>query len=182
MNTIPESRRVAVLAELTEATIDRWFESMNQPTAEYSYVVHRGTTRDTLPDGSAKSVAGGQEFLHSHVVLAPTVAGLEEDRKRYWVGKKQLPMLHQASREAMEHIWTRELGIDRVQALNLALTDRTQRLQAEREQTQLHRLIPSAETIDQNMYDLYHALGVEIPESPASTHTRDHDRNINIDR
>jgi hypothetical protein len=180
MNAIPQSRRVAVLAELTEATVERWFETMNLPTAEHSYVVHRGRTRDTLPDGTDKSVEGGREFLHSHVVLAPTIAGLEQERKQYWVGKKQLPLLHQASREAMEHIWTRELGVEKVQALNLALAERTERLQAAQEQAQLDRLTPSAEQVAQAMHELYTASGMDRPPSPPPT--THHDLSPAIDR
>lgn len=168
MNAIPPSRRVAVLAELTEATIDRWFESMNLPTAEHSYVIHRGMSKANLPDGSHKSVATGREFLHSHVVLAPTVSGLETDRQRYWVGKKELPLLHQASRDAMEHIWTRELGVEKVQQLNLALEQRTERFKHEQEQTKLARLTPSSDQVEQTIHDLYKTLDVDLPPSPNS--------------
>lgn len=179
MNAIPSPRRVAILAELTEATMDRWFEAMNLPTAEHSYVIHRGLTKDKLPDGTDKSVVTGREFLHSHVVLAPTITGFETDRQRYWVGKKQLPLLHQASRDAMEHIWTRELGVEKVQQLNLALEGRTNRFKHEQEQTKLAQLTPDSGQVDRTMHDLYQQLDMPLPPSPDS---RDIDSLWDIDR
>jgi len=44
MHAIPEERRVAVLQELTEATMELWFERMEIPTASYSYVIVRRMT------------------------------------------------------------------------------------------------------------------------------------------
>jgi hypothetical protein len=182
MQAIPESRRVAVLAELTESTMEHWFESMNLPAVEHSYVVHRGQSLDTLPDGSPKDLGGKQEFLHSHVVMAATVPGFEQDRKRYYLGKKQLPLLHEAARSEMGRIWTRELGAERLQELNAELGLKAQRLtelKQAREQAKLQEQMPDPQTIQQAMQDLYAALGMDLP---ATTPAPAHDLNLSPDR
>lgn len=182
MQAIPESRRVAVLAELTESTMEHWFDSMNLPTVEHSYVVHRGQSLDRMPDGSPKDLPAKQEFLHSHVVMAATVPGLEKDRKRYYLGKKQLPLLHSAARSEMERIWTRELGPERLQELNAELGIKAQRLselKQVREQEKLQGQMPDQQTIQQAMHDLYEALGLDLPPArPAPAH----DLNLSADR
>jgi hypothetical protein len=169
MQALPEHRRIPVLAELTEMTVERWFDAMALPTAEHSYVIHRGLSKAERPDGLTKDVAAGQEFLHSHVVLAATVPGFEADREKYWVGKRQLPMLHEAAREAMEHIWTRELGAERVQELNTELTAKTQHLQeldAARQQQAVQRETPDNQTVTKALDEIYEKLGMKIPDSP----------------
>lgn len=129
MEALPEDRREPVLAELTDLTLERWFDAMELPTPEYSYVMHRGQSKAERPDGREKDVPGEREFLHSHVVLAATVPGLEQAREKYWVGQRQMPLLHAAARESMSELWTRELGQERVQELDHDLRERTQRLE-----------------------------------------------------
>ena len=169
MQALPEHRRLPVLAELTETTLERWFDAMQLPTAEHSYVIHRGLSKDKRPDGLTKDVDGEQEFLHSHVVMAATVPGFEADREKYWVGKRQLPMLHEAAREAMEHIWTRELGAERVQQLNTELEAKVQHLRElneERQQQAVQRATPDNQTVTKALDEIYEKLGIKTPDSP----------------
>lgn len=139
MHALPAERRVDVLRELTENTLEGWFERMNLPTAEYSYVIHESEAAETRPDGRLKDAENlSNSYLHSHIVLAATVPGLDEERQAYKVYDKQIGWLHEAGREAMEQIWTRELGVERVAELNAELDERTQRyleLDAEQERT-----------------------------------------------
>ncbi|MEO1644429.1 MAG: hypothetical protein AAFR67_04535, partial [Chloroflexota bacterium] len=164
MQAIAPDRRAAVMEELTEATVDRWFEAMNLPTAEYAFVVHQGEVKNDRPDEIEQE---DREFVHSHVVLAATVPGLMEERDNYKVYKEQLELLHQASADEMERIWTRELGAERVAELNQDLEDLTERLQAideERERAAIEQATPTPHEIDETMLEIYQATGIEPPE------------------
>jgi hypothetical protein len=128
MAAIPEDRRLDVLHELTETTIDSWFEQMNLPTAEYAYVCHESEPSDMRPDGTPKDEPQlSDTYLHSHVTLAATVPGFEQAREGYKVYDRQIQALHEAGRTAMAHIWERELGVERVAELTQELEERTQR-------------------------------------------------------
>ncbi len=167
MEAIEPERQKLIIAELTETTIENWFEQMGYPTPEHSYVVHQGETTAERPDGTEKDVAGRRDFLHTHVILAATVAGLESERENYKVYGNQLQKLHKAGREEMERIWERELGRERVQELNQdleALTQELEELDREREADQIERLTPSPQTIEENMAGVYRLFNVEAPD------------------
>jgi len=166
MDALPEERRLPALAELTEAAVEGWFEALDLPTPEYSYVIHRGETRPDRPDGTLKDDPGPQDFLHSHVVLAATVPGFDAERHRYWVGREQMPLLHEAARDALEGIWTRELGPQRVQDLDQALARRAERLQA----LDIARQTPDALTVQRALAE----IGLE-PSQPRPTRPLDPD-------
>jgi hypothetical protein len=136
MQAIPDEQKIEIMEELTEATMSKWFDKMDMPRPEYSYVTHIAETADKRPDGIEKDAEGNQPFLHSHVVLAPTVLGETDGRASYWVYDKDLNKLHEAGREAVEQIWTRELGPEKVEELNRELEEMTrlhQQLDKERE-------------------------------------------------
>jgi hypothetical protein len=141
MAAIPEARRVDVLRELTSDTVEAWFERMDLPTAEHAFVIHDSRPSDERPDGHDKDEAHlSEHYLHSHVVLAATVAGLGE-RETYGVYREQIQQLHEVGRDAMARIWERELGAERVAELDAELAERAeryQRLDAEREQALAH--------------------------------------------
>jgi len=126
MQAIPEERRMDVLHELTEATVDGWFEEMDKPITEYSHILHRAETADERPDGQLKDRDSGVEFLHTHVIVAPTYEEIDGSRQPYKVYSKQLQQLHEVAREEMERIWTRELGPERVAELNQQLEEMTE--------------------------------------------------------
>jgi len=126
MQAIPEDRRLDVLHELTEATVDGWFEEMDKPTPEHSYILHRTETADERPDGQLKDRDSGMEFLHAHVIVAPTSEEIDGSRQPYKVYSKQLKQLHEVARNEMERIWTRELGPERVAELNQQLEEMTE--------------------------------------------------------
>ena len=126
MQAIPEDRRLDVLHELTEATVDGWFEEMDKPTPEHSYILHRAETADERPDGQLKDRDSGMEFLHAHVIVAPTSEEIDGSRQPYKVYSKQLKQLHEVARNEMERIWTRELGPERVAELNQQLEEMTE--------------------------------------------------------
>jgi hypothetical protein len=130
MDAIPESRQGLVLRELTEATMEGWFDHLKLPTPEYSYVIHDAESSASRGDGRDKDEHSNAPFLHTHVIFAPTVAGVETDRRDYRIYEKQIAALHEAGRDAMEQIWTRELGVERVAELQAELIERTERLQA----------------------------------------------------
>ena len=134
MHTIPEDRRLDVLEEYTDAVVNKWFEKMETPgQPEYSFVMHEANTSDQIPPEERGELAHDKSYFHSHVVIAATTQGIE-GREHYWVGKEEIKLLHEAGREEMERIWTRELGPEKVEELNQYLEDRTEQLQqADRE-------------------------------------------------
>jgi hypothetical protein len=164
MQAIPPDRREAVMEELTETTVDRWFEAMNLPTAEHAFVVHRGEVKHDRPDDIEQE---DREFVHSHVVLAATVPGLTEERENYTVYQEQLEQLHRVSAEEMERIWTRELGPERVADLNQQLDELTERLHAideTRERDAIAAASPTEHDLDETMLEIYQATDIEPPE------------------
>jgi hypothetical protein len=149
MQAIDPDHRAAILRELTETTVDIWFNQMGYATPEYAYVIHDGETRDDRPDGSVKDRRGGADFLHAHVILPATAPGMDQERHYYYVGtdknpqRDQVRMLHTAGQEAMQRIWERELGREHVRELDLrlqAMTERHQALDVERGLTQAANL------------------------------------------
>jgi hypothetical protein len=125
MHAIPDEQKIELLQELTESTMSRFFYKMEMPQTEYSYVTHIAKTDDKMPDGTLKDVDGEKAFLHSHVVLAATIPGDGNVREPYKLYGNDLSKLHEAGREALEDIWTRELGRERVQELNQELEELT---------------------------------------------------------
>jgi len=164
MAAIPPDVRMAIMAELTDSTVERWFEEMRLLQAEYSFVVHKGEVKTDRPDGIEQE---NKEFLHSHVVLAATTPGFSQERDNYKVYKEQLEILHQVSVEEMEHIWTRELGVERVQELNQDLEDLTaelRRIDLEKSQIIQPEQEVNQRELDETMLELYEATGLEPPE------------------
>jgi hypothetical protein len=128
MEAIPAEQRITILKELTETTVENWFERLDLPTANFSYVIHEAEPADTRPDGRLKDATElSATYLHSHVVLAPTVPGLDQECEPYPVYARQIRSLHAAGRAALQQIWERELGAERVAELNQELAERTQR-------------------------------------------------------
>jgi hypothetical protein len=127
MQAIPAERQMGLLKELTETTVENWFEKLHLPLPEYAYCIHESEPSTTRPDGRLKDEAERSgSYLHSHVVLAATVPGLDVERQSYKVYDKQITLLHEAARESLEHLWTRELGKERITELNQQLEARTQ--------------------------------------------------------
>ena len=156
MMAIPAERREAVMNELTEATVERWFDELERALPEYAYVLHRGEVKSERPDEVEQAP---QEFMHTHVVLAATHVGLD-GRENYPVYKEQLETLHEVGNAEMERIWTRELGFERVQELNAELQALTEALQAhDREQQAQARTISDAD-IEATMREIYAVLGI----------------------
>ena len=146
MQAIDPDKRVDVLRELTEKTLDNWFERMDLPTPEYSYVVHESQPSETRPDGRLKDEMQTDGYLHTHVVLAPTAAGLERERELYKVYDKQVNWLHEAGRDAVQEIWEREIGVERFAELQTELGERDLRqkeLDRQHEQAELEKLFVS---------------------------------------
>jgi len=191
MAAIPEDDREAALAGLTEATIEHWFAQANLPTPEYSFIIHRGDVSESRVDGQDKDLQRGDSYYHSHVVLAATIPGLEQDREGYKVYSDEgrvpktpglnavtLTGLHESARENMALIWERELGRERVQSLNQELEHLTQAL----EQKDIARAIPDKAMIENTTHDLRHLFGLK-PERErnheGSQHVPDHNERPN---
>lgn len=170
MAAIPEKDREKTLAELTEATVEQWFAQANLPTPAYSFVIHQGDVAESRVDGQDKDLQRSEAYYHSHVVLAATIPGLEQDREDYKVysdvgrvpktpglNAVTLTGLHESARDTMALIWERELGRDRVQSLNQDLEQLTQAL----EQKDIERAIPDPLIIESTTRDLRQFFGLE---------------------
>lgn len=156
MMAIPAERREAVLHELTETTVERWFDELGRALPEYAYVLHRGEVKSARPNGVEQAP---QEFMHTHVVLAATHVGLA-GRENYPVYKEQLETLHEVGNAEMERIWTRELGFERVQELNAELAALTEALQAHDREQQVQTHTISEADIEATMREIYAVLGI----------------------
>lgn len=165
MAAVPEAARESILKELTESTLENWFDKMDKPCPEYSYVLHRGEVQNERPEGFEQPK---EEFLHTHVVLAASLEGLQ-GREAYPVFKDHLDLLHKAGAEEMERIWTRELGVERVQELNESLEELTQRLQKhdaqkhEMEAAQRQPTEPNQRELDETSAEINSLLGLPNP-------------------
>lgn len=165
MQAIEPEKRVDVLRELTEKTVENWFERMNLPTGEFSYVVHESQPSDNRPDGRLKDEGQNASYLHTHVVLAPTVWGVERERETYKVYDKQISMLHEAGRDAMEEIWERELGVERFAELQSELAERDVRqreLDRQHQQAELEKLFAIEKPLEIEMPSLDMDTGLEL--------------------
>lgn len=181
MAAIPEEAREKTLAELTETTIEQWFAQANLPTPEYAFVIHRGDVAENRVDGQDKDLQRSEAYYHSHVVLAATIPGLEQERESYKVYSDEgrvpkapglnavtLTGLHEAARDNMALIWERELGRDRVQTLNQDLEQLTQML----EQKDIQRAIPDPLTIEATTRELRQLFGLSPDQQQG--HERPH--------
>jgi hypothetical protein len=152
MHAIAENRRADVLRELTESTVEGWFDKMNLATPAYAFVLHESQPSNERPDGRLKDEAQDKSYLHTHVVLAATVPGVESERQNYLVYERHIRQLHEAGREALEVIWTREIGQERLAELNADLERRDERQreldrqQTQREAEQFFGITPEPET------------------------------------
>lgn len=126
MDGVPEEERTALMARMTERTIELFHESQGWPEVEYSYVIHERETQ--VPDQTDTQLP----HVHAHVVSAGTYYDyLEGTRvgasrrsfgdRRYFIGKEQLADLRDISQRSFHRELVAVLGHEK--ALEL-LSDR----------------------------------------------------------
>lgn len=201
MQAIEPDRQEQVLAELTIATVEQFFEDADLPAPHYSLILHHGAVSETRPNGEEIDEdlkRGDMPYLHAHVVLSPTLAGKDYEKESYFLcrdeaaanrSKQRNPLaltnLHEAARENMEHIWERELGRERVQQLNQDLEEKVEDLQRrdrDREEERIREGLPDPSQLEAILRE---NLGLEVEpeieiegEDIASGRSLDFDRSI----
>lgn len=109
MRHVPADQRQALVARLTESTLERWYGDNGWGQPEYSYVIHDKQRR-----------ADGMQMLHAHVITPGTIpvdsAG-ELGRVDHYVSRAHIRDLHAATGQLFEQELGRILG--REQALRL---------------------------------------------------------------
>ena len=117
---IPPPEREAFVRELTEQTIETYFEARGIDTGvEYSYVVHQRTTDDPQSPGQANP--------HAHVVLPGTIYNeLSGEREPFYFSKNKqvdhIMLLHQTTEHVMVPLLEQVVGLDWEQRFD-ALTE-----------------------------------------------------------
>lgn len=110
MELVPEELRQALVREVTERTIESWFEARGLNIPEYSFVTH---DRDTDDDY-------GLQNLHTHVFVAGTVENNIGERESHRVERQQVctdrgglnreDNLHHIAQQEFEYLLDRTLG------------------------------------------------------------------------
>ncbi|MCU0465724.1 MAG: hypothetical protein MUF38_14300 [Anaerolineae bacterium] len=110
MELVPEELRQELVREVTERTIESWFEARGLNIPEYSFVTH---DRDTDDDY-------GLQNLHTHVFVAGTVENSIGERESHRVQRQQVctdrgglnreDNLHHIARQEFEYLLDRTIG------------------------------------------------------------------------
>lgn len=106
---VPEERHEPFVKELTEATIDAFFEVRNIDSLEYSYVYHRRETTDKN--------APGRDNPHTHVVLPGTYDSFADGARlplymNHNKRENHIELLHQIAEREIVLLLDREIGMD----------------------------------------------------------------------
>lgn len=109
MAFLPEEQQEAFVKELTEATIEHFFEQRGLDTPEYSYAYHVRETRDANQPGRVNP--------HTHVILPGTYESWADGgRLPLYMNRNQrenhIELLHQVSQEQMGQLLDRYVGVD----------------------------------------------------------------------
>jgi hypothetical protein len=147
---IPDERREAFVKELTEATIDTFFEERSIEGLEYSYVYHRRETHD--------KDRPGRDNPHTHVVLPGTFDSFADGARLplYMNRNKRenhIEMLHTIAQQHIDLLLQREVGLDWEQRYDTwaieQITEASQALQTTPAQSLLKLPALTPETADE---------------------------------
>src|SRR5579859_125282 len=127
------------VSELTERTLDSFFEARGMPTPEYAYIHHTRETED--------ATAPGRLHPHSHIVLAGSYEDhLSGQRQPYYMNKSRTKgedhpdLLWQTAQAEMGQLLERYVGQDWAKHLEQLVAEREQAAQAIQEQAIQERL------------------------------------------
>jgi hypothetical protein len=123
MALLPEHQREAFVRELTETTLDTFFEARGLETPEYAYAIHRRITIDeTQP---------GRDNPHAHVILAGSYdSWADGGRLPLYMNRNKrenhIDLLHTVAQQQIEHLLAREVGLDWEQQYDRLMAAREQ--------------------------------------------------------
>src|SRR5579871_4559367 len=123
VSLIPEHRRERFVRELTENTLDTFFEARGLDTPEYAYAIHhRATTDETLP---------GRDNPHAHVILPGTYdSWADGDRLPLYMNRNKrenhIELLHEVAQQQIVRLLQREIGLDWEQRYDSLIEERAQ--------------------------------------------------------
>jgi len=135
---IPHDDREQFVKELTDSTLDDFFEARDIDTGvEFSYVLHHRHTDDPQ--------APGQHDPHTHVILPGTIWDEEVGERSdlfFSQNKKvnHIDMLHRATEQNMEHLMERYVGPDWEQRVDALFELREQQADVTRSEAHDHHL------------------------------------------
>jgi hypothetical protein len=106
---VPGERHETFIKDLTEATIDAFFEARGIDGIEYSYVYHRRETRDADKPG--------RDNPHTHVVLSGTFDSFADGMRlplymNHNKRENHIEILHQIAQREIVLLLDREVGFD----------------------------------------------------------------------
>ncbi len=118
---MPEKQREAFARELTETTMERFFEARGIDTPEYAYAIHRRETTD--------SNRPGRDNPHAHVVLPGTFDSWADGARLplYMNQNKRenhIELLHGIAQQQIGSLMERYVGLDWEQRYDALLADR----------------------------------------------------------
>jgi len=106
---VPDERREEFVKDLTEQTVEAFFEARHVEGIEYSYAYHNRVTDDTE--------APGRDNPHTHVVLPGTYDSFADGQRLplYMNRSKRenhIDMLHEVAQQKIDLLLQREVGLD----------------------------------------------------------------------
>ncbi len=106
---IPDEHRVAFVQELTETTIEQFFEARGLDTPDYAFAIHRRETTDANQPG--------RDNPHAHVILPGTYESWADgERLPLYMNQNKhenhIELLHTIAQQQIDVLLQREVGLD----------------------------------------------------------------------
>ncbi len=117
MAFVPEKKREQFVRELTEATLERFFEAREMEVPEYAYAIHRRETGDH------------RDNPHAHVILPGTYHSWADGSRlplymNRYKKENHIEMLHETAQQQMDVLMQRYVGLDWEQRYDVLMAER----------------------------------------------------------
>ncbi len=117
MAFVPEKKREQFVRELTEATLEQFFEAREMDVPEYAYAIHRRQTDDQ------------RDNPHAHVILPGTYHSWADGSRlplymNRYKKENHIEMLHEAAQQQMDVLMQRYVGLDWEQRYDALMVER----------------------------------------------------------
>ncbi len=117
MAFVPENKRQQFVRELTEATLEQFFEVREMEVPEYAYAIHRRETGDH------------RDNPHAHVILPGTYHSWADGSRlplymNRYKKENHIEMLHEAAQQQMDVLMQHYVGLDWEQHYDVLMAER----------------------------------------------------------
>ncbi|MBI5928587.1 MAG: hypothetical protein HY862_04720 [Chloroflexi bacterium] len=117
MAFVPEKKREQFIRELTEVTLEQFFEAREMDVPEYAYAIHRRETGDH------------RDNPHSHIILPGTYHSWADGSRlplymNRYKKENHIEMLHEAAQQQMDVLMQRYVGLDWEQRYDALMAER----------------------------------------------------------